>query len=154
MWKMNKVECKEILDFIRYNYNTNVDNNLFNVWFDELQQYDKNDVMSRLKEMVGYEIYQLKPPTLMALVKDVPKTQQKLDWGKGVVFCNICGKAFQVPNVKVQGALDELHKHEDKCRSMNYIIKQAKKYKDKDISRKELWDLTDDEFNALYDRTL
>ena len=152
---MNKIEVKEILEYVSMNYtNFQVNNDLFNMWLDELQQYDKNDVMDKLKEMLSKDLYQMKPPTLMAIVKDLSKIQEKIDWHKGVVFCGRCGKAFQVSNVKAPNALDELHKHEDKCRSIDYIIRQAKTYKGIELTRKDLWQYDDAKFEELYKRTL
>lgn len=152
---MNKIDCREILDYVSMNYsNFQIDNNLFNMWFNELQQYDKDDVLNKIKEMISKDLYQMKPPTLMAIIKDIPKQQEKLDWNKGVAFCNYCGKGFNIGDVKLPNALAELHKHEDKCRSMNFIIKQVKKYKGIELTRKELWSYDDDKFEKVYNKTL
>ena len=81
-------------------------------------------------------------------------TQEKLDWGKGVTFCNYCGKGFNIGDIKQPNALAEVHKHEDKCRSINYIITQAKKYKGVELTRKQLWQYDDEKFEELYNRNL
>lgn len=156
---MNKVECKEVLDFLRYNYqNISITNEMVDVWFNELQQYDKEDIMLKLKDMIGWDIFQLKAPSLMAIVKDVPKTQQKLDWNKGVAYCNYCGRAFTVGNGKEKNSMDEIHQHEDRCRSIKYINKKYSiRYKDRELTNEEkrnLYNMSKEEFDGYYDKIL
>ena len=96
---MNKIEVKEVLDYLSYNYNTfNVTEGLFKMWLDELQQYDKEDVMDKIKKMIASGNYKVTAPQLVTITSGLTKTDKKIDWNKTVTFCPICNKAFQCDN--------------------------------------------------------
>jgi hypothetical protein len=149
---MNKVEVKEVLDYLSYNYNTfNVTEGLFKMWLDELQQYDKTDVMEKIKKMIASGNYRISAPQLVSITSGLVKTDKKIDWNRTVTFCKGCNKAFQCDNTGYSKEYDE---HRGKCNSINYIIKQRKKWFNKDTTRAELWAMSEQEFNERYNELL
>ena len=149
---MNKIEVKEILDYLENNYvNFKVTQDMFNMWLDELQQYDKEDVMNKLKQMIGTGTYRVQPPVLVSITNGLQKTSNKIDWTKIVTFCPKCNKAFQCDeNMYSQ----EYVNHRGKCNSIEYVIRQTKKWFNKDLTRGELWAMPEKEFNERYDKLL
>ena len=149
---MNKIEVKEVLDYLSYNYNTfNVTEGLFKMWLDELQQYDKDDVMNKIKQMIASGYYKTTVPQLVSITNGLTRTDKKIDWNKIVTFCPICNKAFQCDEHMHS---DEYDEHRKKCQSINYVIKQSKKWFNKDLTRSELWSMSEAEFNQRYDKLL
>lgn len=149
---MNKSEVKKVLDYLELNYSDfKVTKDLFDMWLDELQQYDYEDVMNKLKQMLGTGRYINTPPVLVSITNGLTAKNKKLDWKKQVVMCHICGKAF---NCNKDYSCPELKEHEDRCASIRYVIKQTKKWFNKDISRAELWAMSKEEFDERYDKLL
>lgn len=149
---MNKLEVKEVLDYLSYNYNTfNVTEGLFKMWLDELQQYDKNDVMDKIKKLIASGNYKMVAPQLVSITNGLTKTDKKIDWSKTVTFCPICNKAFQCDD-KLYSR--EYNEHRPKCQSIDYVIRQSKKWFNKEITRKELWDMPQVEFDERYNKLL
>lgn len=149
---MNKIEVKEILDYLSYNYTSfNVTEGLFNMWLDELQQYDKEDVMNKIKQMIASGNYKMVAPQLVSITNNLTRTDKKIDWTKTVTFCPICNKAFQCNKDMYS---QDYVEHRPKCQSINYVIKQTKKWFGKDLTRSELWAMSEGEFNQRYDKLL
>lgn len=149
---MNKEQVNEMLSQLSMQYqNFKITDELFDMWFDELQQYDFNDVIDRLKHLVSTGRYNYNPPPLIMIIDGLTKKHHKLDWKKNVVLCHFCNKGF---NVDEKGYSAELKEHEDRCRSINYVIRQMKKWYGVTITRGELWALPKEEFDAKYDKLL
>lgn len=150
---MTKQEVNNILEYISLNYPSfEVNDSLFNMWLDELQQYDFVDVFNRLRDLIMSGRYEIKPPTLLYLINGLQKTSGKVDWTKGVIFCERCHKAFNYDATKPLP--NEIKEHRDKCRSIDYVIKQTKKWFNKDLTRGELWGMSEEEFNQRYNKLL
>lgn len=149
---MNKADVREILECIALNYKTfEITETLFKMWLDELQQYDKEDVMNKLKDMIASGKYNINPPMLMTLVNGLTKKSKKLDWSKNITYCRRCNKAFQCDK---DGYSKDYKEHEGKCKSIDYVIKQTKKWFGKELTRAELWAMNEKEFNERYDKLL
>ena len=149
---MNKAEVNSILEYISINYpDFQITDELFNMWLDELQQYDYEDVLNKLKDMLKTGHYNSRPPILMNIISGLNKKSSKIDWKSTVVYCPICNKAF---NCKKDYSSPDLKEHEDRCRSIRYVIKQTKKWFNKDLSRAELWAMSKEEFDERYNKLL
>lgn len=149
---MNKIEVKEVLDYLSYNYTSfNVTEGLFKMWLDELQQYDKEDVMNKIKQMIASGNYKVVAPQLVSITNGLTKTDKKIDWNKIVTFCPICNKAFQCDEHMHSSDYEE---HRPKCQSIRYVITQSKKWLNKDLNRADLWAMSEEEFNERYNRLL
>lgn len=149
---MNKAEVNTLLEYLSLNYpDFKITDELFNMWLDELQQYDCKDVMDRIKDMLSTGHYNSRPPVLMSITNGLTKKSKKINWKDRVVMCHICGKAF---NVNEKWESNDLKEHEDKCAEIRYVIKQTKKWFNKDLTRAELWAMSKKEFEERYDKLL
>ena len=144
---MNKEQVTEIINFISDSYKyfepTEI---LIEAWQEELYQYDYEQVKNSLKSYMAEDRFQSQPPTIYMLVKNLPKIYDKIDFTKDTFYCDICNKAYN--------DLDQLEKHRDKCSSIRYVIKQNKKWFNRTIDKKFLWQLSDEEFEERYNKLL
>lgn len=147
---MTKEQVKELLNILNNNYNNFINENnyesILTTWLNELCQYDYNDVLERTKELLSKSEFQMKQPTLYHIVAPLTKVNDKVDFTKMVFYCPRCKKAFN----------DEIimDKHTDRCRSIDYVIRETKKWFNKDITRKELFQMNEKEFEERYDKLL
>lgn len=149
---MNKIEVKQILDYLELNYKDfRVSKEMFEMWLEELQQYDYDDTINKVKQLISTGHYISTPPHLVAITNGLSKIDKKLDWSKQVVLCRNCNKGFNTDN---NGYSKELKEHEERCNSINYVIKQTKKWFNKDLTRGELWAMSKEEFDTRYDKLL
>jgi len=147
---MNKNEVIELLDFITINYpNFKIDESNFentvNVWHDELQQYELDDVKKNLKEFMADDYYQKEPPKLSMLVKGLTKKHEKINWSEVETYCPRCHKPLS------QSEYDE---HFDRCSSIDYVIRESKKWLRKNLTRRFLWQMSKEEFEERYNKLL
>lgn len=143
---MKQEEVIDLLEFININYpDFKVNDKVTKMWFDELQQYDIEDVKDNLKSFMSNEYYQKEPPKLALLTKDLVKKYEKVNWNKVETLCFRCGKPL---------SLEEYDAHFDRCSSIDYVIRETRKWFKKELTRKELWQMPDDEFNERYNKLL
>lgn len=143
---MTKDDVLNLLEFIALNYpNFNVSEKIIDAWLNELQQYDLKDVKENLKSFMADEYYQKEPPKLSLLIKNLTKKHEKIDLDSVETLCHICHKPL---------SLDKYEDHIDRCLDVNYVIQQSKKWFNKDLTRKELFDMPQDEFKERYDKLL
>ena len=143
---MQRSEVTKLVSMIDLNYRGFVkDTDSFvDGWQKALTNYDYQTIEERLKKLMAMEQFQYQPPTLPFLVKDVPTIDEQKRNSKFYFSCNICKRLFkQEP---------EFEKHFSRCSSVRYVIRQTKKYFGNDISssKRELYEMSDDEFNARY----
>ena len=147
---MNKEQVKEMLDMIGHSYQGFVTkdnaNSMLDMWLNELSQYDYEDVMEKLKRLMAEDKFQLKPPTLYFITAGLIKKHEKIDYTKGVFYCSQCGKAFNSD--------EEQKKHFDRCMSINYVIRETRKWFNKQLTRQELLSMSDNEFEERYNKLL
>lgn len=150
---MEKNEVKKLVNDINTIYNgkflknksTEDRVNLINAWSKELLKYNYQEVKESLKVYAEHDNYN-NPPQLYLLIKDLVPDEDKYNETKGTYYCQICNKRFST--------YEDVKSHEDRCRSINYVISQMRKWYHKDVTRAELWKLSDDEFNTRYDKLL
>lgn len=147
---MQKSEVYDLVQIINQNYPTFIkegkEEDLINVWFKELQQYDYEDVLEALKSYMAQEKYQYQPPTLYLLISGLTKKHEKKDWSKGTFYCSYCKRAFN--------SEEEQKQHEDRHRSIKYVIRETKKWFKKELTEKFLWTMSEEEFNERYNKLL
>lgn len=110
-------------------------------WYRVMYKYDFNETMNNLHIAMANEKYQKEPPTAYYLVQDLTPTNEKVDFNKLVIFCPICKRAVNQ---------NEEKKHTDRCRSIDYLVRQYKKHFGKVIEKKDLWKMSDEEFDKKY----
>lgn len=106
-------------------------------WYMELKNYEPTKIIEALRE---YANNNQEPPGVMQLmaIANRMKEETTLDYE---TFCNYCGRFLDC---------SEQTKHEDRCRSIRYIERKYKQLWGKEIDKKALWDLSDDDFNEKY----
>ena len=147
---MDKNEVTELMNYILSIYPTTFkfDDETVRYWFNELQQYDLEDVKTSLKPLMKKEF----PPKLVDITSGLRRKYEKTDWSKVQTLCQICHKPL---------SLEEYEEHYDRCLNIEFIIKKAKKWANKNLTRKELWALSDEAFEKknneilhyIYDHT-
>lgn len=115
-------------------------------WFTTLKNYDKKDIYSAL-ERHKEGSYSRMPIVLSDLIRNLPtiKIKEQNDYEKFSVYCKNCGRIIPYT---------ESDKHEERCRSVEYIIAQYKKWFNKEITSSYLWSLPDYEFEEKYNQLL
>lgn len=143
---MIREEVIDLLEFISLNYqNFKFDERLVDNWFNDLQQYDLRDVKENLKSFMADEKYQHEPPKLSLLTRGLIKKHEKVDWTKVETFCQRCHKPLSI---------SEYEDHIDRCSSIDYVIRETKKWFSKELTRKELFAMPEQEFNERYNKLL
>ena len=144
---MNKEQTKQLLKLIKYNYpDFEMKEGMASMWASIMCKYSYEDVKRKLEEHMAEDRFQKQPPTAYLLVKGLPKVKDRIDFTKDTIFCRFCNKAF---NDK-----EEHDKHYDKCSSIEYLIRENKKWFNRIIDRKFLWQLSDEEFEDRYNKML
>lgn len=144
---MNNNETMQILNLIKFNYpNFEIKEGMPEMWFDVLMEYSFEDVKMKLEEHLSEDRFQKQPPTAYLLVKGLPKIRDRIDFTKDTFYCDICNRPFNNQ--------EELKIHRDKCSSIRYLIKQNKKWFNRNIDKKFLWNLSDEEFDERYNKML
>lgn len=150
---MEKSDVKKLINDINSIYSgkffkgkTNEDiKELLNMWSDLLKGYDYKEARDNLEVYAKNDNYN-NPPQLYQLIKNLIPSEEKYSDDKGTYYCQFCERKFM--------SFDEMKIHEDRCRSTSYIIIQVRKWLNKNISKADLWQLSDDEFNARYNKML
>ena len=145
---MTKLEVDELVNLLDMSYRSFVKDpvGMSNLYLKMLYQYDCEDVMKKLQECMAMEQFQFQPPTLDYLVKDLTRNKDKVDFNKTLIYCQFCNRMFN--------SIETLHKHEDRCRSVRYIARQYKKYLNREVNKRELYEMSDEEFDEKYDKLL
>lgn len=144
---MKENEVTELLKYLTLEYPSfKFTKERLQTWYEELQQYDTEDVKARVRELTETEQYAVVAPTLNRISSGLTKKQNKVNFKKMVLFCNHCNRCFNTR--------EELLIHEDRCRSIRYIISQYKKYNLGEIDKKTLYQMSDKTFNEKYEKLL
>ena len=145
---MNINETKEFMERIKIHYPSFIiDTYTIEEWHKELKDYSFEDINKKFEEHLRNEQYGNNIPRIWFLTKYLTKEADK---GKNNASdiktnCQLCGKEI---------ILSEYSNHYHKCSSVDYIIRQVKKYKGQELPRKDIEELTDEKFDKLYDKVL
>lgn len=144
---MNRDEVTELLNYINLNYPYfKVDSEVVSAWLNELQMYDVEDVKRNLKELMAEDLYSKNPPLLSRIIRGLTPKNEKLDFTKSVIFCPRCHKGFN--------SHEEEDEHFGKCSRVDYVIRETRKWFKKELTRKELFAMPDEEFQERYKKLL
>lgn len=147
---MNKEEVKELLEECCSLYSSHVsmyrDASVSKKWFTTLEKYSKEDIYDSLQRHKD-GAYSRVPIVLGDLIRNVRTIEDKKkdSFDNIKTSCKICGRIIKYTEAK---------EHEDKCRNVEYIIKQYKKWFNKELTISYLWSLPDYEFDKKYDKLL
>jgi hypothetical protein len=140
---MNIEQVTEMLNYILsiYPKTFKFDKQMVNVWYNELQQYDYEDVKISLEELLKKDY----PPVLTQITKGLRKIYDKNNIEQATMLCPRCRK----PLTK-----EEYDEHFDRCSSIDYMIRETKKWFKREITRKFLWSMSKEEFDIKYKNLL
>lgn len=145
---MTLKETREFMERIKTYYpNFMIDDFTVKEWNSQLKDYSYQDISEKFNEHLKSEEYGNYVPRINFLTKFLKKESEK---GKNNVDkiktnCQLCGKELY---------LNEYEDHFHKCSSIEYIIRQYKKYTDKDINREKLENANDEQFENIYNQIL
>jgi len=114
-------------------------------WFNQLKDYDAEDINSRLDKHLKSETYGDYPPKLNYIIMGLSKIKDKGIIKDYFVVCNNCGETLNY---------NQYEEHYRKCTAVDYVTREIKKYSNKLVSRKQLLDLDDKVFWDKYDALL
>lgn len=145
---MTREETKQFLRRIKQHYQEfTVDDYKISEWYKELKEYSYDDINERFDEHLRSERYGNSIPKIWFLtnylIKESEKDGHRLKQLRCI--CSLCKRS--VPVVDYQ-------EHYRKCNSIDYVIRQIKKYKNLDVKWKDVEELTDEKFNNLYEKVL
>lgn len=143
---MKKTEVYDLVRLVEENYKAFVkdEEELTNSWYKTLQHYTFEEIEYRLTSLMALEQFQYQPPTLPYLVKDIPTIEEKEQRKSYPISCNICKRRFQDAK--------EYEQHFSRCSSIRYLLRQAKKYLNRDLEndKNKFYWMSDEEFNNYY----
>lgn len=114
-------------------------------WYKQLKDYDVQDINNRLDKHLKSETYGDYPPKLNYIVMGLTKAKDKGVIKEYFVICNNCGETLNY---------NDYEEHYRKCSAVDYVIREIKKYSNKEVTRKQLLDLDDKAFWNKYDALL
>lgn len=114
-------------------------------WFDKLESYDTEDINSKLEEFLKDGDNLNKQPDVYQLIKNCKTKKQKQNQSI-ITSCKFCGRWLEYK---------DLHEHQDRCRSINYIKRLYLKYfPNREVPLKELYEISNEEFDSNYYKIL
>lgn len=131
---MNKNEVKDLLSLIDRVYKTNysLDKDIINDWYKVLKNYDLKDINNSLNYyMENYTEY---PPKVYNLTKGYSTIENKGLLSNAKTRCQLCNKEIYMV---------DYDKHYSRCLDIEYLIKNGKKYLDKNWSKEQFYSLND-----------
>lgn len=129
-------------------------NDLKRDWFNQLKEYDYEDVKSKLDSFFATEKNLYAIPSSYYLKEGLYKSTQKFQPGKIYCRCQVCGRLFEHSFEKRNDmARNPLTIHEDRCRSVRYLKKLYKDYFNRAIdetTENDLFRMSEEKFNETY----
>ena len=143
---MTVQETNLFLKRIKQYYNEfTIDDFKVEEWYNQLKDYDVEDVNSRLDRHLKSQEYGDYPPKLNYILAGIIKTKDKDAVRKYIIRCANCGKDMDYFNY------DE---HIRKCNAIDYVIREMKKYLNKNVTREQLESMSEETFWDKYDALL
>ncbi len=134
---------KEVLDLIKLidrTYKTDYagDGDIVRDWFKVLKNYELSDMTKSLNYyMKNYTTY---APKVYDLIRGYSTIDSKKLLENSKTRCLFCGKVISIDDTK----------HEDRCRSVEFIKRAVKRFKDQDIDAEKYRTMSEEEFNKYY----
>lgn len=135
---------KDVIDLIKIidrNYKTDYsgDKEIINDWYKILKNYELSDMVNSLDYyMKNYTMY---APKVYDLIKGYKTIESKKILENAKTRCMFCGKLIE---------WEESKKHEDRCRSTEFIKNAVRRFKKQDIDEEKYRKMGDEEFNKYY----
>ena len=145
---MTREETKQFMKRIKQHYQEfMVDDFRVNEWYKALKNYDLDDVNDKLDEHLKNETYGNQIPKVYFIIKYLKTTEEKNNEKnkKAKLECPLCREWI---------LMNDFDKHYEKCSSVNYFIKQYKKYYGKELDRNKLMAVSSELFEENYTKLL
>lgn len=143
---MTKSELAQLLSTLEMNYSFfEATEEKEQAWFQVMHNYSYEEVMHNLEIAMGEDRFQKEPPQAYYLIQGLIPISKKTDFEKVIVYCPICKRALNQ---------SEEQKHRERCQSIRYLVKQYKKWTGKDLDKRTLWEMSEEEFQEKYDKFL
>lgn len=145
---MTREDTKNFLRRIKQHYQDfSVDDYKIAEWHNELKDYNVDDINNKFEEHLRNEQYGNNIPKIWFLTKYLTKEKDK---GKDsadkiLTNCQLCGKEIK---------LSEYEEHYHKCSSVEYVIRQYKKYRNQELPREDIEALGNNKFEELYNKAI
>jgi len=144
--KMTIQETNLFLKRIKQYYNDFIiDSFKVEEWYNQLKDYDADDVNRKLDKHLKSEMYGDYPPKLNYILAGIMKAKDKNAVRKYIIVCQNCGKELDY---------FDYDEHLRKCNSIDYVIREMKKYLNKDVTREQLESMSEEKFWDKYDAML
>lgn len=133
----------EVLDLLRlidrcYNTSYSKDKEIINDWYKILKQFEFSDITTSLDNyMKNYTTY---PPKVYDLTRGYKTIESKKFLIGSKTRCMFCNSLIDV----------EDEKHQDKCRSIEFIARAVRRFKNQDIEKEKYYNMNEEEFNKYY----
>ena len=141
-------ETKDFMERVKVYYPSFiVDDYTIKEWHSQLKDYSFQDINEKLNEHLKSEQYGDYIPKLNFLTKYLTKEKDKESKNLDDIYtnCILCGKSIKLSEFKI---------HHQKCSSIDYIIRQVRKYKNREHNREEIESLSDEKFDSLYEKVI
>lgn len=150
---MNEEQIEKILEIVKINYPSYINEKnmkqMLDEWYEELQDYSFSDVVERLKQVMCEERFQVKPPTIPYITNGLRKLKNKINWDEAVYYCDLCHRPFN--------DLIEMQEHRARENSIEYIVRESKKWLNKTFDKvglARLYEMSEEEFKTRYYKLL
>lgn len=137
---MKQSEVVELIKLIDRVYKTDYESNkdIVNDWFKVLKQFDFKDITNSLDYyMKNYTEY---PPKVYDLIKGYKTIESKKILETAKTKCMFCGEVINLDDTK----------HENKCRSIEFIKSAVRRFKNQDIDKERYRNMSDEEFKKYH----
>lgn len=137
---MKQKEVVDLIKLIDRTYKTDYagDKEIVNDWYKILRNYDLEDMTSSLDYyMKNYTDY---APKVYDLIRGYKTIDSKKLLETAKTRCIFCGKVIKIDDVK----------HEDRCRSIEFIKSVAHRFKGQEIVKDKYLKMSDEEFNKYH----
>ena len=148
---MTREQTKAFLHRIKSHYSEFIiDQFKFDEWYKELKDYDYKEVNEKLEQHLRSEEFGDSVPKLYFLTRYLTKTSEKKEAKYYKSNCRYCNKEIRTN----QDTEEELRKHENRCRSVDYMNKKRIEYKGQGIDKEKYRNLPQADFDSRYDAVL
>lgn len=139
---MDRLETQTLLNKITvFRQSFLIQKDTVSEWLNVLEPYAYEDVVNRLTDFFKDSTNFGKYPDPYCLSNNLTKIVDKSDGRDIFVRCQICQDT--VPHTSYA-------KHFDRCSSVDYLERMAKKHFDKTLNKQKLKNISDDTFDNLY----
>lgn len=138
MRNITRNDVNELLEMI---YGEFYEQDLREDWYETLKNYNKEQIFNKAKELLDKGI----TPKINGLIADFKELPKTIDMKEKKLGCQCCGRIIEA---------DKFQLHYERCSSIRYISKRYKQYFNKDLNKRELWEISKAEFDKRYDKLL